>query len=434
MNRTRKLAALWGGVLSVALFALPAIGQSSTDVFGGYTLNFGSPGPKGLALAGAITATVDDPSAAVVNPAGLVALDESKVTVEFRQDQTFDSASVAGEVTTAGGGAQIKGFNEQDQTSLSFLSYVHPFHNGAISIYRHQSVDFSTVTQSFGPRVNGMATLPSQGALDIEIETIGVAAGFKVAENFSLGVGVAMRQLDLNSTNSRFSRVVPFPADPLAPGLELDRQSVTGDDDDVVFNVGLLYDDDKWAFGASYRQGGDFDLSSTNVAGRGTAAAGALLGSDNGALGVPDVISAGVGYNFTHKFMVSVEWKRHSYGDLFGNVADPLQLGSVVNNLQVDDIDTLHLGMSFEQTHPKYPVNLWWGIWEDEAHRVSYRGSLAELDANSASLAAHFFSGEDETHYAVGVGFGLGGTFDIAFAGDFSDVGDIVVVSVGLTF
>jgi long-subunit fatty acid transport protein len=448
--------------LVLAAWAIPTSAQSSLDVFGGFQLNLDTPGAKGLGMAGAIMATANDATAAVVNPAALTRVDRRDVLLEVRQNQPYSEFSSAGAVTQAGQPSSVIGFNQDELIGLGYLSYTEPFEKATLTFYRHVVMDFDSFIRGAGPRVvqsngNELQTLMVEGVIDLDVESLGTAVGFNTGENFSIGVGVAYQEGALDATNTRYSRRVPFPSDPLNPSREVTVQTATVSDDDLVFNLGLLYEDERWAFAASWRQGAEFDLVAENRVGRGVRdsgevdqkdllqegtclsqiqdpMAGALCGEGTGSFSTPDVYGVGVSFKATKRLTIALEWDRVTWGDLVQNVADPFPITSRADRLSVDDIDTYHLGFEYFQDHPRFPVALWWGIWEDEGHRVSYEGSLDDLRAASAPQAAHFFAAEDETHYSIGAGFGLGDSANIAISGDFSDSSDAVILDLGFTF
>ena len=470
MRWTRQLAVpTCTGIILLAL-AAPVSAQSTVEAFGSYELGLDSPGAKSLGMAGAILATIDDASAAVINPAGLTALDEQDVTIEFRQRQPIYSFTQTGTANPPNGAVSAtvgRGRQQRELTRVSFLSYTRPFSKGAISLYYHDLVLASPEHRSFSPKATvgrgdkqvRVEASPSRGFLDLSVDSFGVSAAFKAGENFSIGIGVAQQMLDLNATTSRFQfDTAPlFAPDPWAPSLQEEEQTARGDDEDIVFNVGIKYDDERWSFGASYRQGGEFDYQVSNLAGallRGTPEEQGKIrsstrpdfqpGSSTGTLQIPDMYGFGIAFKPARSFTISLEWDHISYGDLDNDIASPFDTGPGcsgpcdgilgLGDFVVDDADTLHLGFEWKQDHPKYPVSIWWGVWEDEAHRVAWNGDLANLDKNSAFLATTFFKGEDETHYSVGSGFGLGSLVSVALAGDFSDVGDTVIGSISLGF
>ncbi|MDX1382028.1 MAG: outer membrane protein transport protein [Thermoanaerobaculia bacterium] len=414
----------------------PVLAQSTAEAFGAFQLNLDTPGAKSLGMAGATLATIDDPSAAVVNPAGLVGIENNDIVVEFRQNRPENLFSVAG-LVTPGQGAAIKGIEDQKSTNFSFAAYTRGFAKGAVSVYYDTPIAFSAGPSGLGPVVNNVPTMPHTGLVNIDVESIGVAGAFKINDEFSIGVGVAMQDLTLDGTNSRFARETPFPPDPYRPGLEVSRQSIVGDDDDVVFNAGFVWKSERVSVGGAYRQGSEFDTVAVNRAGQGTATPGVELGRGTGSFALPDTYGLGASFFVTKKFLVAVQWNHQTWGDLSENLADPFGVPAVVlANLKNDDIDTYHLGMGWIQDHPRFPVEIWWGAWESEGRRVAWNPAAAGpaiAAPQSLPLQAHFLAADDETHFSAGVGM----TFDwfrFGFSGDISDEADTIVGSVGFNF
>ena len=119
----------------------------------------------------------------------------------------------------------------------------------------------------------------------------------------------------------------------------------------------------------------------------------------------PNVYGLGASYRSGNdRVTLSFEWDRVEYSSIF---ADD-------ENLHIDDADELHLGGEYAFLNLAPVLSLRAGIWLDPDHQISYSGTnyLAE---------AVLTSGEDQMHYAAGLGLAFDG-FQFDLAADFSEL------------
>ena len=109
---------------------------------------------RALGQAGAFTAVADDATAASWNPAGLIQLERSELSVVYRfseQEDTHDSSNRD----------LVAGRDRYSSSELNYLSYVYPFrlsdHNVVVSLNYQESYDF---THIFTARFRSVDCLP----------------------------------------------------------------------------------------------------------------------------------------------------------------------------------------------------------------------------------------------------------------------------------
>src|SRR3954470_9593612 len=123
---------LWMIVCASLLAAPSARAQSNNEGNSGVQFDFSLPGARSLALAGAVVGLADDATAAWANPAGLVILAKTEVSVEGRGWQFSNLAPARGHAfgNPTGIGVDVISGVQLDETNdhsgaLSFMSFVY---------------------------------------------------------------------------------------------------------------------------------------------------------------------------------------------------------------------------------------------------------------------------------------------------------------------
>jgi hypothetical protein len=98
----------------------------------------------------------------------------------------------------------------------------------------------------------------------------------------------------------------------------------------------------------------------------------------------------------------------------------------------VDDADEIHIGFEYGWRDLRVPVFLRLGAWYDPEHRLRFVGDIPQgefqpneflrltLQQQIIANRAIFQAGEDEIHYAAGVGFRFGDRVQTDVAIDYS--------------
>ena len=220
------------------------LGLGSSAVFGsGFAIPEQS--AKASGLAGAWVAGVDDAAANWYNPAALVWLDESEVQFGFN-------------AITAGGGTT---FNVVDPAfgifeSTSFepdASIETPIHLYYAAKLGDRGAWGIGITTPFGLVTNWIDQPVTYAAGKSELQTFVINPNFayQLTEYWSIGVGVDYILADIKS----FSREVPIDLDgnPLNGFEVIGHSNLTGDGDDIGFNLALHKRAPGLDFGLTYR-------------------------------------------------------------------------------------------------------------------------------------------------------------------------------------
>ncbi|MCP3957446.1 MAG: hypothetical protein GY719_06305 [bacterium] len=288
-----KTMALLAGLLFLMLINPGVNAQTNEEINAGLQFNFAPPGARSLALGGAFAGLADDATAAFANPAGLIWLIESEVSVEGRYRNYVTQYPYSGSASSSPTGNGIDTIDnlalrefESDVAGLSFISYAHvPSEKWRLAFYRHELASFEAELESEGPfiRNGGTGSVLSQarlrsrlsairGNLDLEIVNYGASVAYSATKSLWLGAGFSYYTFDYDSLSRRYSTNGPplpsgasatsfDPAD-FSDANETGRSLQTGDDDDFAVTAGLIWKAKSggWGIGLVYRQAPTFDL------------------------------------------------------------------------------------------------------------------------------------------------------------------------------
>ncbi len=416
------------------------------------------PGARALGLAGAFTAVADDATAAEANPAGLTILNQpefslhlrnSDFSVDFFDPEALDSAQFGGP-----SGDLIKTFDDSS-SNISFVSFVKPFDRWVLSAFYGNQLDISASapTESvFDP--NFIDTFTNDNFLDAEVEGFGLSAAFRINDLVSVGLTVKNTELDVRTVDSLtvddFNDLEDIFGDPsIGIGSRQDfanvindvgnvTSTIDGDDSDTVFNVGVLVNPNgKWSFGAVYKEGATFSVSSlTNVntqlncVGSGTLTDFCndvfnlipdTVASFNGSssfvnqteIAIPDRLTLGLALRPSDTLLLSLDLNLVEYEDLPAPRRAALGFGATGAGQNLSDEVQYHLGVE-----KVFPLSGEWlnvftlrgGVFEEKD-----RDGFRQLDT-------------DDRHYTFGIGAVIR-NLQIDLAYDVSDAVDNLVLS-----
>lgn len=398
-------------LVAAALAGAAAPAFAITDEEGNASLQFSfvPPGARSLGMGGAFIGLADDATAAYTNPAGLTQLVNKEFSLEYRNAR-FSTEFIAGDLPQYDTASS-------SEDGVGFLSFVMPFENWAIALYRHEFLRYST---DFIGAADSDFLFPFATEIDVKGVNYGVAAAFRFNPQFSAGVGVAYSQFDLDSITAR-------------PEFAAGQR---GDDDDIIFNVGLQWKpSDRLSLGAVYRDGGNFQYTADSVflnqAGQLVQRAG--FPKDDVEFNVPTSYGIGLNYKVTENFGINFDVARMEYSDLTSAVRSSLvpdgpAADAEVKQLEIDDGTEIRLGAEYVYAEAKYPIVIRAGLWRDPEHTVRFRGEPDPNFPNAVANALIFSVGDDEMHYTVGLGMAFE-KFQIDVAADISNRYDVYSLS-----
>lgn len=407
LRRRRPAAAAAAAPLVVAalLIAAPGAGQQAL-ASNRFNFDFSNPGARSLGFGGAFAGLADDATAAFANPAGLVQLARSEVSLEGRWWQRSPRflAGVPGGPTGDGTGV-VLGRAESDAAGPSFASVVVPRGAWSFAVYGHQLSRFEIATEFEGFSSDDPVPLPGvfsptlEERVDLDIVSAGFAVARSLGDRFSVGLAVVRSDISLTSSNGAsfddFLGPGPFfPGTPLpSEGFRSDRE-LTIDDDDWTVQAGMLWRAaEGLSAGLFYRQGAE---------GKGrlheeVELFGAVSESEGtGTFSVPDVWGAGAAYRIPGgRWTFAGEVDRVAYGGLLRAEID----GEQVEALDYPDAWEYRLGLELALLGRRPIVAFRLGGWQSDGDDLF---------------------GETVGHLALGLGIAAR-QFQIDLAADFSD-------------
>jgi hypothetical protein len=428
--------------LLVVLLAMLSASSAAQDVpqpIIDVEFSFSNPGARSMGFGGAFVALADDATAAFANPAGLVQLLEPEVSLEGRLWSYSIPFTLGGRVEGEPSGIGLDdteglrfGSSEETLTGLSFLSFVYPRKRWSVAFYRHQlaNVESLSATQGLfaGDPCCPERFLDQRSRTDFEAVTYGVSGAYRVSNALKLGIGLTYFDGILVSESELFRRDDNSPESFFEPISYLPERMVlsqpfTIDDTDWGFTAGFLWNVSKvWSLGGVYREGPELEIATAIVAGPESGfgvPAGTVLGSLSSPASFADVWGLGLAYRSPGgRVTAAFEWDRVEY-------SEPLEsLG--VDDQVIDDADELHLGGEYVFLDKVPVVAVRVGMWLDPDHRA--RATTAD-----PFVTALLHPGDDELHYAAGLGFAFP-VFQVDLGIDLSDLVDTASISAIYTF
>lgn len=379
--------------------------------------SFSSPGARALGMGGAFIGLADDASAAYANPAGLTQLVSPEVSAEIRSVRT-DTRWVDG------GSPQYNPFNssglnygsQNDTTSsLRSFSFVYPGERLSFAVYRYELVNYDSQFESRGENygVDGYIFAFDVNT-SIDVETYGVALGYKATDKLSFGVGLNYYLLDISSTTDRFQ----------LDGSPINRESNLNGDGKAGITLGARYSfNETLSAGFSYRRAPELRYDAVLLQ-PGTANEFARVRTD---FDIPDVIGIGLSYRPSDVWVINFDVNRVYYSQLTDNITSVFDedVNLELVPLKLDDGTEVHLGAEYTFA-TAHPISLRAGVWRDPAHELVYQGVPSDIAVNAATFSAGRYG--SQTHYSIGAGMAFA-KFQIDLGADFSDSNDTLSMS-----
>ena len=439
----------WRWTIAVAcLMARAAVAQDVTEIVGPPTLqfSFSNPGARSMGLGGAFVALADDATAAFANPAGLVQIVRPEVSIEGRYWGYATPFTQRGRLTgepTGIGVDVVEGLRSEtslnDLTGLSFLSFVYPKDNWSLAFYRHQLANFESLTETQGLFVGGSTCcrlVEYRVHTDLEIVSYGLAGAYRVRDSLSLGLSLVYFEGDVSISSQPFlpdedEVLGMFAPTSYLPERQVAQTSLRVDNSDWGFTGGFLWTlSPRWKLGGFYREGPDFEMQVLSVSGPsgsyfGLGPAGTILSTTSTASGLPDVYGLGCTFRpLDGRLTMAFEWDRVEYSTILDSL-DPQVFDT--SDIVLADGDEFHLGAEylFINSNPLVAARL--GVWLDPDHRPRATAASGPLEQ------AFLQPGEDQIHYALGVGVAFD-RFQLDLGADFSDLVDTVSLSAIYSF
>jgi long-subunit fatty acid transport protein len=428
----RRLAA---GALAALAVPSAAAAQQSLQV--PVQFDFLNPSARSLALGSAFVGLADDATAALVNPAGLVALTAKEVSVEGRYRRFTQpylvGGRLSGPVTNVGqdtiAGPRFDDIVDQN-AGLSFASFVYPRGNVRVAAFRHELIrvgqNFSSIgvfqNRGFDTRDTGVTATRT-----LKVDSYGGAIAYELPAVW-IGAGVMAQRFTLDFEFDRFvARNDIF--DPPDPSQQVFHFAQDGSDTGLGAMVGVMVPLRKAKIGAAYKRGARVDFSSTAS---GLVVAGAPR-TTTATFKVPDTIAVGASaLALNDMLLVTGEYTRVRHSQLRTQYVDVLvgqgESAPRAANFTIADSNEVHVGAEYILPVARHP-GIRAGLWYDPDHSVHFAPTAAN-DLLDERLVAMLSSGRDLWHVTFGGMIALLPRVDLSAAFDHASRSTLVSASI----
>lgn len=432
-----------GMVVIVALIPLPGWAQSDGFAFTGINFNFTNPGARARGIGGAFVALADDSTAALANPAGLAYLDrefslewihdeEEYPVGQLTQDGVQESVGTGSlSMTALHDPFRVRAESTSDR--LNYASVLLPLKKDRVTLALFYGVlaDLESRFQVGDGVVcvdpSGHARLPAGGesctfnfldpensesftryrgqsvGYSLNTETMGAALGYRFGDRWSVGASIALGQTTMKALAERSSD----------ESGQVNQESL-GDDNDLIYGLGLLYRAEEWGFGLSYRSDSSYELKNRMMDGEGVDLPDQEAFS--GVFRVPQRVAAGLAFFPTEDWVISTEISQVWYSQVLEEM-QPFDLVARRADIRyrMDDVTEYHVGVEYTKFRGKRGWSMRAGWWRDQTHlpwvRESYEDPVGDPDgdgtrAQESLIRAPF--AEDIDHFTVGLGLSSG--------------------------
>jgi len=404
-------------------------------------LSFSDPGARSMGFGGAFVGLADDATAAISNPAGLTQLLKPEVSIEARHWSYSTPYTRNGRIENLPSGNGIddtvgirRVSSEYSTSGISFLSFAFPAGNWSLALYRHElaNLEFTGETQGLfggGTDCCQVREADQRVTSDLEMESYGFSAAYRISDRFNLGLGVVYTDALVQTSATQYSSDDDTLAGIFGPNSYLPERTIIGErgwinDADWTLNGGVLWHlSDSWSIGGVYREGPEFTINAEAVAGYlidfGVPPGTVFIRNLGHPVEFPDTYGLGFAYRAASgRLTISFQWDHVEYS----NIAESLEL----DDQTIDDIDTLHLGAEYVFIDATPIIALRLGTWLEPDHQV-----YATID--DPYLQALLPQGDDEVHVSAGLGLAMQ-RFQVDLAVDFADRLDTVALSAVFNF
>jgi long-subunit fatty acid transport protein len=399
-------------------------------------------------MGGAFVAVADDATATVANPAGLLLISRSEISLEARHTRVetpfLERGRLSGAITNEGTdtiAGPVFGMSEGRDSGIAFLSGVY-VPGGArrwrLAAYRHELVRvdqsilangyFQKDPQEFTSRRN----LPQQGDRTLNVTGYGGTAAYQLRPELSVGAGLTVYDFSIDAVFRRFD-TVGFLGPPNT-NVVLGRSEQHGDDTAVAPIVGAVFGTTDRApvrVGVMFRKGASFDYRTKS----------GLDPERTNRFRVPHTLSVGASVQPVKSadglpvLTLATEVTRVTYSRLREDfvVDQTVGLGRA-QDFFLDNGTELHFGAQYWPTLSHGAPQFRGGVWYDPDHSVKFEAhrpppSPTDRLFDEAMLVA-LGTGKTLVHYTGGVGFSLTSRFEVNAAVDLSSRSKIFSASV----
>lgn len=431
---------------SILLFSIFTLGptsdvwaQTNEEAFEQFQWQVLSPGPRAAAMGGASIASVDDATAAVMNPAGLINSRARQFSVELRStdlrvgrlaavDSLFTGALTTSSDTTK---------------AVSFVGGALPLRGGkvALALARYELLNYQSsfhLAPRALPGLIGVARALSPVSSEVDFRAVSYAASIGVAvhDRVRLGLTISLDRLRADTLSTRHDIIVGRdPFDLTETAIMTNQSRINDADAGVGLAVGAIYRPlGAVSLGVVFARRPTFEVSEDFQlnAGRQRGANGPLV-SQTGfpkriSLNVPDRLSVGVAVHPHRRVVLAFDAAHTTYSDLAQDLTPIIGHDLVTaSDFKISDGTELHLGGELNVASDTNPVFLRSGVFTTRDHSLRFVGNV-QPGANITAAQAQrinviersvFNLGNRETQvtgtFGVGLALGPHAQTDVAY-------------------
>lgn len=429
------------GIVGVIMLLLgccsTAVALTNEDIYAQFQFNFITPGARATAMGGAFIGLADDATAAVTNPAGLTALIDPEVSVEFKYlsytaEQLFENPYDSNNWTYTD---TRKMEFDDSVNSLPFVSAVYPLKRFFIALYRQELANYKSSYRTGAYPIamtnSGGYWNPRDAAVELKVVNYGIGAAVEILDGLSLAVSPRWSQMDMTSHYAVFylddeTGATDFSSNDLAFESRVDDS-----DEGFSLNIGLQWQPHpKFSFGAVYRSGTTFTVT-VQPGRRGRYSVLDPTDDDYDSdlaeftLRLPDSFGAGIAFRPSDTLTLTLDVMHVRYKDLLEDLDILYETDYLTaDNFTVDNATEIHFGLEYLLVVAERIVTLRAGVYDDPAHAIRFTGAAQPGVSSSFVTNAYrnrFAGGEDQVHVTGGLGIVFNEHLQIDAATDIAD-------------
>jgi len=238
----------------------------------------------------------------------------------------------------------------------------------------------------------------------MKTEVVSAALGYRLGDRWSLGLEVGLGMTEFNGL-AEIERSLA--------ALEDRVEASTGDDEDLLYTVGVLYRADNWGFGLSWRSASRYSINNALLDPSGEPVDDSV--PFEGELTVPERAAVGVAFYPSDSWVIAAEVTRIPYSDVLSRMRpfSGIEAGADIE-YQIEDVTELHLGAEYTKFTNKRGWSLRGGWWRDVTHLPyvdePYSDARNDVDdrARAVQSVVRAKFEEDIDHFTLGVGLSSG--------------------------
>lgn len=407
--------------------------------------DFLNPGAKAKAMGGSFVGLADDATATFANPAGLVLIGRTELSLEARATRVETpflaggrlSGAVIGEgLDTVAG--PVFGSSVGTDAGVAFASVIAPRGAWSLAGYRHELVRVDqrfTSTGVFQQLPGGFTStreLPQQAIRRLAVTGYGVAVGYRPFDELSVGLGFTVYDFAIDSVFSRLD-TVGFLGPAQVPVVEIGRSTQVGRDRSVAPTVGVLLGlTGRGRIGLTYRHGASFTFETQSL----DPSTGIVVEPARPvAFRVPHTLAVGGSFRPSLVLTLAAEVTYVRYARLREEfVTDQARFLNREDDFSLDSGTELHVGAQYLPTLNYMAPKIRAGLWVDPDHSVMFRPVGAPAVGGGRlleeRLQAALSTGARLVHYTGGLGLSLSPRVELNAAVDLTSQSRVLSASV----